>query len=72
MIGLLSKTISLEPRAALAVLNKKEGEMRKVLAELDAEQRAALLCVVDFAIAICASGLVVGLIRLIVDVLQGA
>jgi len=41
--------------------------MRKTLAELDAEQRSALLYVVDLGTAICASGLIVSLLKLIVD-----
>jgi hypothetical protein len=43
--------------------------MRKVIAKLDAEQRAALLQLTDFAIAICASGLIVGLLKLVGDLL---
>jgi hypothetical protein len=39
--------------------------MRKALAELDEEQRAALLCVADFGTAICASALIVSVLRLI-------
>ena len=38
--------------------------MRKVIAELDAEQRAALLHLTDFGIAICGAGLIVGLLQL--------
>lgn len=43
--------------------------MRKALAELDAEERAALLYLADLGTALCASGLVVSVIRLVVDVL---
>ena len=43
--------------------------MRKALAELDAEERAALLYLADLGTALCASGLVVSVIRLFVDVL---
>jgi hypothetical protein len=43
--------------------------MRKALAALDAEQRAALLCVADFGLAICASGLITSLVKLVVDLL---
>jgi len=39
--------------------------MRKALAELDEEQRAALLYVADFGAAICLSGLIVSLLRLV-------
>lgn len=46
--------------------------MRKAIAELDAEQRAALLCVVDFGMAICTSGLIVGLVKSVVDIVLGA
>ncbi len=41
--------------------------MRKVIAELDAEQRAALLHLADFGIAICASGLIVSLLKVAGD-----
>jgi len=41
--------------------------MRKVIAGLDAEQRAALLHLTDFGIAICGSGLIVGLLKLAGD-----
>jgi hypothetical protein len=47
-------------------------KMRKAIAELDAEQRAALLCVTDFGVAICASGLIVSLLKSCVDFLLGA
>ena len=43
--------------------------MRKAIAELDAEQRAALLYLADLGTAICAAGLVVSVIKLVVDVL---
>jgi hypothetical protein len=46
--------------------------MRKAIAELDPEQRAALLCLVDFGAAICASGLIVSLLKSSVDFLVGA
>ena len=39
--------------------------MRKAIAELDDEQRAALLQVVDLGTAICASALIVSVLRLI-------
>ena len=37
--------------------------MRKALAELDQEQRAALLYVADFGTAVCASALIVSVLR---------
>jgi hypothetical protein len=43
--------------------------MRKGTAELDAEQRAALLQVVDLATAICASALIVSVLKFVVDLL---
>ncbi len=39
--------------------------MRKAIAELDEEQRAALLYVADFGTAICASALVVSVLHLL-------
>lgn len=41
--------------------------MRKAIAALDPEQRAALLYVADLGTAIFAAGLIVSLIRLAVD-----
>ncbi|HEX2367389.1 MAG TPA: hypothetical protein VHJ00_20510 [Bradyrhizobium sp.] len=43
--------------------------MRKAIAELDAEQRAALIYLADLGTAICAAGLIVSLLKLIVDAL---
>jgi hypothetical protein len=43
--------------------------MRKAIAELDAEERAALLYLADLGTAMCAAGLIVSLLKLIVDVL---
>jgi hypothetical protein len=45
--------------------------MRKALAELDADQREALLHVVDLGTALCASGLIVSLLKSVVDLLFG-
>jgi hypothetical protein len=39
--------------------------MRKALAELDEEQRATLLYVADLGTAVCASALIVSVLRLI-------
>jgi hypothetical protein len=39
--------------------------MRKAIAELDEEQRAALLYVADLGTAICASALIASLLRLL-------
>ena len=39
--------------------------MRKAIAELDEEQRATLLYVADFGTAVCASALIVSVLRLI-------
>jgi hypothetical protein len=46
--------------------------MRKTIPEMDAEQRAALLYVVDLGTALCASGLIVSLLKSVVDLLFGA
>ena len=46
--------------------------MRKAIGELDPEQRAALLYVVDLGTAICAAGLIVSLMKSVVDLLLGA
>ena len=46
--------------------------MRKAIAEMDAEQRAALLYVADLGTALCAAGLVVSILKSAVDVLLGA
>jgi hypothetical protein len=43
--------------------------MRKAIDQLDAEERAALLYLADLGTAMCASALIVGLMRLVVDVL---
>jgi hypothetical protein len=41
--------------------------MRKAIAALDAEERAALLYLADFGTAICAAGLIVSIMKAIVD-----
>jgi hypothetical protein len=43
--------------------------MRKVIAELDAEQRSALLYVADLGTAIFSAALVVSLLKLVGDLL---
>jgi hypothetical protein len=43
--------------------------MRKAIDQLDAEERAALLYLADIGTAMCLSGLIVGLMKLVVDVL---
>ena len=58
-----------EPKFDLSVLKRKEWEMRKAIAELDAEQRAALIEVVDLGTALSVSGLIVGVLKLVVDLL---
>lgn len=45
--------------------------MRKAIGELEPEQRAALLYVVDLGTAICAAGLIVSLMKSVVDLLFG-
>ena len=45
--------------------------MRKAIAELDAEQRAALFQVVDLGTALSAAGLIVSLLKSAVDLLFG-
>jgi hypothetical protein len=49
-----------------------EGKMRKAIAERDAEQRAALLYLADLGAAICASGLIVSVLKSVIDILPGA
>jgi DNA-directed RNA polymerase specialized sigma24 family protein len=58
-------------RSSSAPFSKKEEEreMRKAIAELDAEERAALLYLADLGTAVCAAGFIVSLLKLIVDVL---
>ena len=43
--------------------------MRKAIAELDEEQRAALLQVADLGTAVCGSALIVSLLRVIVGLI---
>ena len=65
--------IAEEPKRTLPVLTTKGGkDMRKTIPEMDAEQRAALLYVVDLGTALCASGLIVSLLKSAVDLLFGA
>ena len=45
--------------------------MRKAIAQLDADQRAALLYVADLGSALCASGLIVCLLKSVTDLLLG-
>jgi hypothetical protein len=59
----------LEPKRIRSVLIKKEGKMRKAIAALDAEQRAALLYLVDLGTAMSAAGLATSILRLLVDLL---
>ncbi len=63
----INAACALEPNAVSPVLDQKEREMRKAIAELDAEQREALLYLADLGTAVCASGLIVSLIRAFVD-----
>jgi hypothetical protein len=44
--------------------------MRKAIAQLDAEQRAALLYLADLGTAVCASGLIVSLLKSLVDIMS--
>jgi len=46
--------------------------MRKAIGELDPEQRAPLLYVVDLGTALCAAGLIVSLLKSMVDLLLGS
>jgi ABC-type nickel/cobalt efflux system permease component RcnA len=41
--------------------------VKKAMAELDAEQREALLCLVDFGLAICSAALAVTFLYVLVD-----
>jgi hypothetical protein len=61
-----------EPERTLSVFQNNGGmKMRKAIAELDADQRAALLYVTDLGTALCASGLIVSLLKSVVDLLFG-
>jgi len=53
--------------ASFPFSQKGEREMRKAMAELDPEQRAALLYLADLGTAVFASALIVSLIKLVVD-----
>jgi DNA-directed RNA polymerase specialized sigma24 family protein len=61
----------MEPAPPLSVereskkLREGETDMRKAIAELDEEQRAALLQVADLGTAVCASALIVSVLRFI-------
>jgi DNA-directed RNA polymerase specialized sigma24 family protein len=59
----------MEPAAPLSVEREskkgRETDMRKAIAELDEEQRAALLQVADLGTAVCASALIVSILRFI-------
>ena len=44
--------------------------MKKAMAELDAEQREALLCLVDFGLAICSAALVATSLYVIIDLVS--
>ncbi len=46
--------------------------MRNTFPEMDAEQRAALLYVADLGTALCASGLVISILKSVVDLLLGS
>jgi len=64
--------MAVEPKRTRSVLEKKGGmKMRKAISELDADQRAALLYVVDLGTALCAAGLIVSLLKSVVDLLLG-
>jgi hypothetical protein len=41
--------------------------MRKVIDDLDADQREALLYLVDLGTAACSAGLIVGMLKLLCD-----
>ena len=60
----------MEPtRTPLRSQEKGGMKMRKAISELDADQRAALLYVVDLGTALCAAGLIVSLLKSVVDLL---
>lgn len=56
----------------LSVIRKKERTIRKVIDLLDDKQREALLEVVNFGIVVCSAGLVVGLLKPVVDLVIGS
>ena len=56
-----------EPGAVDAVARMEETSMRKAISELDDEQRAILLEVADIGTAVFSSGLIVALLKTVID-----
>jgi hypothetical protein len=59
--------LSKEPAGAELVARVEETTMRKAISELDDEHRAVLLEVADFGTAVFSSGLIVAILKSIVD-----
>jgi hypothetical protein len=59
----------LEPGAVAAVAAMEDSSMRKTISELDDEQRAALLEIADVGTAVFSSGLIVALLKAVVDLI---
>ena len=57
----------MELKSDHSVLIEKEGKMRKVLSELDAEQRAVLIYLADLGTALSIAGLVTSAVRFVVN-----
>jgi hypothetical protein len=58
-----------EPGIAEIVAGVEDTAMRKAISELDDEQRAVLLEIADFGTAVFSSGLVVAILKSVVDLL---
>jgi hypothetical protein len=56
-----------EPGVAEIVAGAEDTTMRKAISELDDEQRAVLLEIADFGTAVFSSGLVVAILKSVVD-----
>lgn len=56
-----------EPGAVDVVARMEDISMRKAISELDDEQRAVLLEIADFGTAVFSSGLVVAVLKTVVD-----
>jgi hypothetical protein len=56
-----------EPAAVDVVARMEDISMRKAISELDDEQRAVLLEIADFGTAVFSSGLVVAVLKTVVD-----
>jgi dihydroxyacetone kinase DhaKLM complex PTS-EIIA-like component DhaM len=65
----LSKGLQKEQAVADAVVGMEEHSMRKVISDLDEEERQALLVLADFGSASFSAGLVVEVLRLFINLI---